>query len=169
MEPESATHVWLVLFRAARAVEKNAFNSVSALGVGLSDFAVLELLLHKGPQPVNTIGRKVLLSSGSITAAVDRLQERGLVLKTTDTNDLRSRIVELTDAGRRLIEEAFAQHAVDMEETMSILRPRERRDLVRLLKKLGLAAALRAPQDSPGRNPALPPTESFDRKSPGGP
>ncbi len=111
--------------------------------MGLSDFAVLELLLHKGPQPVNLIGRKVLLASGSITTAVDRLQERGLVLKTTAPCDLRSRIVELTPEGKELIERAFAQHALDMEETMSVLRPRERDQLVRLLKKLGLHAAAR--------------------------
>ena len=73
VEQESAIHVWLVLFKAAHAVERNAKGSIAELGLGLSDFAVLELLLHKGPQPVNRIGRKVLLSSGSISAANDAL------------------------------------------------------------------------------------------------
>ncbi len=127
MEHESGIHLWLVLFRAARAIEKTAFSSVSRLGIDLTDFAVLEVLLHKGPQPVNLIGRKVLLSSGSITAAVDRLQERGLVLKTTAAQDRRSRIVELTAEGKELIEHAFTQHALDMEETMSVLSPRRTR------------------------------------------
>ena len=143
MEQETATHVWLVLFKAARAVESNALASISGLGLCLSDFAVLELLLHKGPQPVNRLGRKVLLSSGSITAAVDRLEARGLLKRTVDPEDLRSRIVELTPGGRELTEKTFAQHVLDMEETMSVLRPREREELVRLLKKLGLWAAAR--------------------------
>jgi MarR family 2-MHQ and catechol resistance regulon transcriptional repressor len=69
---EAATRIWIVLWKAAHAIEQNAVRSVSALGLGLSEFAVLEVLLHKGPQPVNVIGRKVLLTSGSITAAVDR-------------------------------------------------------------------------------------------------
>jgi MarR family 2-MHQ and catechol resistance regulon transcriptional repressor len=64
--------VWLVLWKAARAVEQNAVNSVSRLDLGLSDFAVLEVLFHKGPQPVNVIGKRVLLTSGSITTAIDR-------------------------------------------------------------------------------------------------
>jgi len=140
---EAATHVWWVLRRAAHAIEQNAVRSISALGLGLSEFAVLEVLLHKGPQPVNVIGKKVLLTSGSITAAVDRLESRKLVRRTADTGDLRARIVQLTEKGRRLIERAFQQHAMDMEETMAVLRSSERTELIRLLKKVGMWAAAR--------------------------
>ncbi len=140
---EAATRVWMVLWKAAHAIEQNAVRSVSALGLGLSEFAVLEVLLHKGPQPVNVIGKKVLLSSGSITAAVDRLESKNLVRRTGDTGDLRARIVQLTDRGRRLVERAFQQHATDMEETMAVLRSSERTELVRLLKKVGMWAAAR--------------------------
>src|SRR3979490_1283175 len=140
---EAAPRVWLVLWKAAHAIEQNAIRSVSALGLGLSDFAVLEVLLHKGPQPVNIIGRKVLLTSGSITAAVDRLESRKLLRRTADSKDRRSRIVQLTKTGRHLIERAFQKHAMDMEETMAILRSGERVELVRLLKKVGMWAAAR--------------------------
>ena len=138
-----AIHVWLVLWKAAHAIEQNALRSVAGLGLGLSEFAVLEVLLHKGPQPVNVIGKKVLLTSGSITAAVDRLESRKLVLRTQDPEDLRARIVELTEEGRRLISEAFRQHSIDMEETLGVLSAAERAELVRLLKKAGLWAEAR--------------------------
>jgi MarR family 2-MHQ and catechol resistance regulon transcriptional repressor len=140
---ESATHVWLVLWKAAHAIERNAARSVAALGLGRSDFAVLEVLLHKGPQPVNIIGNKVLLTSGSITAAVDRLELRKLIRRTSNPTDRRSRIVQLTITGRRLIERAFQKHAIDMEGTMAVLRSQERAELVRLLKKVGMWAASR--------------------------
>jgi MarR family transcriptional regulator, 2-MHQ and catechol-resistance regulon repressor len=140
---EVATRVWLVLWKAAHAIEQNAMRSVSALGLGPSDFAVLEVLLHKGPQPVNVIGKKVLLTSGSITAAVDRLESRKLLQRRADSKDRRSRIVQLTKAGRDLIERAFQKHAVDMEDTMAVLRPAERIELIRLLKKVGMWAAAR--------------------------
>ena len=91
---DSATRVWVVLWKAVHAIEQNAVQSVSSLGLGLSDFAVLEVLLHKGPQPVNVIGKKILLTSGSITAAVDRLESKKLVRKTADPEDLRARIVQ---------------------------------------------------------------------------
>ncbi len=153
MGDDTATHVWLVLHKTARAVERNALASISQLGLGLSDFAVLELLLHKGPQPVNRIGRKVLLSSGSITAAVDRLQDRTLVERIPDQTDGRTRIVQLTDAGKTLIRQAFDQHQLDMEETMAVLRPRERTEVVTLLRKLGLFAEARADAGYSGAAP----------------
>jgi len=138
-----AIHVWLVLWKAARAVEQNAIASVSGVGLGLSDFAVLEMLLHKGPQPVNVIGKKILLTSGSITTAIDRLQARKLVHRTAHPEDQRTRLVQLTDRGRRLIADAFRQHAADMEETMAVLTSNERTELIRLLKKVGLFATAR--------------------------
>ena len=140
---ESATRVYLVLWRATRAIEENAARSVSTLGLGHSDFAVLEVLLHRGPQPVNVIGKKVLLTSASITAAVDRLETRKLLRRTSDPKDGRSRIVELTQSGRRLIEQAFQKYERDMEETMAVLKSAERVELVRLLKKVGMWAAAR--------------------------
>ncbi|MGO8796455.1 MAG: MarR family winged helix-turn-helix transcriptional regulator [Candidatus Sulfotelmatobacter sp.] len=140
---ESAIHVWLILWKAAQAVQQNAARSVAAMGLGLSDFAVLEVLLHRGPLPVNVIGKKVFLTSGSITAAIDRLESKKLVHRTADPHDLRSRTVDLTAQGRELIRRAFGQHALDIEETMAILKPRERTELIRLLKKLGMWAAAR--------------------------
>jgi MarR family 2-MHQ and catechol resistance regulon transcriptional repressor len=139
----SATRVWLILWKAARAVEQNAIHSVAGLGLCLSDFAVLEALLHKGPQPVNAIGRAVLLTSGSITSAIDRLELRKLLRRAVDPCDSRSRIVHLTSAGRALIAKTFQKHACDMEETLAVLRPSERLELVRLLKKAGMWAAAR--------------------------
>jgi MarR family transcriptional regulator, 2-MHQ and catechol-resistance regulon repressor len=139
----SALHVWLVLWKASRAIERNALSSIAGLGLGFSDFGVLETLLHKGAQPVNVIGKRILLTSGSITAAIDRLEAKRLVRRTADPADRRARPVQLTDIGRRLIEAAFERHAVDMEETLAVLNPAERRELIRLLKKAGLWAQSR--------------------------
>lgn len=139
-DESSGIRVWLILWKAAKALEQNAIRSVARLGLGLSDFAVLELLLHKGPQPVNVIGKRVLLTSGSITTAIDRLESRQLVRRAGDPEDRRSRIVALTPAGRRLIEKAFRKHATDMERALAILNATDRAELVRLLKKAGLSA-----------------------------
>ena len=139
-DESSGIRVWLILWKAAKALEQNAIRSVARLGLGLSDFAVLELLLHKGPQPVNVIGKGVLLTSGSITTAIDRLESRKLVRRTGDPEDRRSRIVTLTPAGRHLIQTAFRQHAADMEQALAVLSAPDRAELVRLLKKAGLFA-----------------------------
>jgi len=137
----SGVHVFLVLWKAARAVETYAQQSVSELEIVGSDFAVLEALLHKGPLPVNEIGRKVLLTSGSITVAVDRLETKGLAERRASKTDRRTRIVHLTKAGRKLIKRAYAEHAADMERLASAsLTTAERATLIHLLKKIGYQA-----------------------------
>ena len=138
----SGVHVFLVLWKAARAVEAYAENSVSQLEMCGSDFAVLEALLHKGPLPVNEIGRKVLLTSGSITAAIDRLEGKGLVERRAHGTDRRARVVHLTKEGKRVITRIYADHAADMDQlaTASLTR-RERETLIRLLKQIGYEAA----------------------------
>src|SRR6476619_1248665 len=134
----SGVHVFLVLWKAARAVEAYAQNSVSHLDMCGSDFAVLEALLHKGPLPVNEIGKKVLLTSGSITVAVDRLETKGLVERRAHGTDRRARIVHLTKEGRKMIALVYADHAADMEQlTSASLTRAERHTLIRLLKKIG--------------------------------
>ena len=138
----SGVHVWLVLWKAAQAVEAYAGKSIEHLEICGSDFAGLEALLHKGPLPVNEIGRKVLLTSGSITAAVDRLETKGLVERRASGADRRARIVHLTREGRRLITRAYAEHAADMERLAAdSLTRAERATLIRLLKKIGYEAA----------------------------
>ena len=136
----TAPHTYLVLWKAARAVERRAHESIAGTGLGQTDFAILEALLHKGPLPVNALGRKVLLTSGSITSAVDRLEGRGLVARADDPADRRVRRVALTAAGRRVIAPAFDRHAGELEEVVSVLTRGERATLVALLRKLGRGA-----------------------------
>jgi MarR family 2-MHQ and catechol resistance regulon transcriptional repressor len=135
-------HVWLVLAKSARALGGYAERSIEELGMCASDFGALEILLHKGPLPVNEIGRSLLLTSGSMTTAVDRLEKRGLVRRESIAGDRRTRVVHLTPAGGRLIRSAFARHAADMERATAVLSPAERRTLIDLLKKLGRAEAV---------------------------
>jgi MarR family transcriptional regulator, 2-MHQ and catechol-resistance regulon repressor len=138
MQDTSGVHVWLVLARAFRALAAHAEESLnlSRTGLGDSDFRVLEVLLHKGPLPVNTIGPKVWLTPGSISVAVDRLEKTALV-KRKNTDDRRVRLVELTAKGRALITKTFREHAAAMEEAAGALSKKERLMLLQLLKKLG--------------------------------
>jgi MarR family 2-MHQ and catechol resistance regulon transcriptional repressor len=137
----SGIHLWLILWKAYEACRAHAFRSIEKLGFCYSDFAVLECLLHKGPLPVNTVGPKVSLTSGSITTAVDRLESRGLVERKDSKTDRRARIVSLTPEGRRLIKAHFEKHERDMEEIAKTLSEKERKTLTELLKKYGMAAA----------------------------
>jgi MarR family 2-MHQ and catechol resistance regulon transcriptional repressor len=136
----SGIHVWLVLMKAHRSVLRHAQRSLEPFGLGISDFAILELLLHKGPQSVNTIGRTVSLTSGAITTAIDRLEAQGKLERGAHPTDRRSRVVCLTAKGRKEIEKIFAAHTLAMSDAARGLSGAEKATLVRLLKKLGTTA-----------------------------
>jgi MarR family 2-MHQ and catechol resistance regulon transcriptional repressor len=133
----SGVHLWLILMKAYRALGQVDARSIAASGLGLSDFAVLEMLLHKGPLPVNTIGRQVMLTSGSITTAVDRLEEKRLVRRQACPDDRRVTYVTLTTTGRTLIRRVFKVHANRLETLFEPLSATERLTLAALLRKLG--------------------------------
>src|SRR5437763_1133526 len=146
----SGTHLWLVMMKAHRTLARLATHSIESSEVCLSDFAVLEMLLHKGAQPVNEIGRRVELTSGAITTAVDRLESRRLVVREAHPSDRRARIVRLTAAGKEQAARIFAGHQAAMDLAASGLSKTERATLIELLKKLGTSAATRAAPQKPG-------------------
>ena len=116
-ETPEGIHVWLVLVKAVQAVTRLTQADLQGTDLGESDFRVLEVLLHKGPQPVNTIGPRVQLTPGSISVAVDRLHGRGLVSRVEDAGDRRIRIVDLTPAGRALIVPVFRRRAAILRKS----------------------------------------------------
>src|SRR6476660_1488946 len=138
---QGTDHVWSVMMKAMRALTRYAAADTEDTGLGLSDFGVLELLLHKGPLPVNTIGPIVDLTPGSISIAVDRLVAKGFVSRAESAEDRRIRIVALTPRGKDLIVSAFRKHSGQMKRVFSELNPEELRGLEVMLKKVGRRAA----------------------------
>jgi MarR family 2-MHQ and catechol resistance regulon transcriptional repressor len=137
----SGVHIWLVLMKAFRSLADCTGGALAEGGLGDSEFRVLEVLLHKGSMPVNAIGPKVFLTSGSISTAVDRLFRKHLVSRVGSQTDRRVHVVDLTPAGRVLIKRVFDVHARQLEELAGALTPAERNQLVIALKKLGKHAA----------------------------
>ena len=138
---QGTDYTWLVMMKAMRALTKYATAGIEETGLGLSDFGVLEILLHRGPLPVNTIGPLVDLTPGSISIAVDRLVAKGLVSRVESADDRRVRIVALTPRGKDLIAAAFRKHSGQMKKVFSELSAEELRAIEVALKKLGKRAA----------------------------
>jgi MarR family transcriptional regulator, 2-MHQ and catechol-resistance regulon repressor len=137
----TAPQLWWVMARSHHALRLLAEQSITNAGLCLTDFAALEALLHKGPLTISAIQNKVLLASGSMTAAIDRLEERGLVVRKSTSSDRRARLVQLTQEGKRVAAAYFEKHARDLEDLMSVLSAKERLQAYTSLKKLGLLAA----------------------------
>jgi len=137
----TAPRLWMVMTKSHRVLSLLAEESIAKAGLCLTDFAALEALLHKGPLTISEIQDKVLLASGSMTAAIDRLEKLGLVVRKPSANDRRARIVELTREGKRVAASCFEKHAKDLEALMSVLSEKEKGQIYGALRKLGLLAA----------------------------
>jgi MarR family 2-MHQ and catechol resistance regulon transcriptional repressor len=137
---QSAIHTWLVLMKAHRTLTRHATRSIEAVDMCLSDFAILEALLHKGPQSVRELGRRIDLTSGSMTAAIDRLETRRLVARADHATDRRAWVIHLSAEGKALITKVFAGHEDAMEKAMRGLSKTERATLTDLLRRLGTSA-----------------------------
>ena len=137
----TATRLWLVIAKSYRALSLLAEQSIANTGLCLTDFVALEALLHKGPLTISEIQDKVRLASGSMTAAVDRLENLGLVVRKSSPTDRRARVVHLTVEGKCLAVSCFERHAKDLEALMSALSQKEKEQLYESIKKLGLLAA----------------------------
>ena len=146
-EGTSAASLWLVMAKAYRSMQVYVEGTMAEMGIGMSDFMILEALLHKGPMSMSQIGDKVLLANPSMTAAVDRLTRQGFVMRQSPGDgDRRVRTVELTACGRKLIRTIFERHVEDLESIMHGICPEQRAALRAGLKSIGLAAKAKTEQ-----------------------
>jgi MarR family 2-MHQ and catechol resistance regulon transcriptional repressor len=139
---EETDRVWLEMLSTMRALKKYATADVEGIGLGLSDFAVLKVLLSKGTLPVNAIGPMVDLTPGSISMAVDRLVAKGLVSRVESAEDRRVRMVALSSRGKNLIVSALRKHSRHMKRVFSELSSEELRSLEVAIKKVGKRTAV---------------------------
>lgn len=129
--------VFIALSRVQRSVMDIANKSIQSYGLNPTEFAVLELLYHKGTQPLQQIGEKILIASGSITYVVDKLEKKGLVERKPSQNDRRVIYAYLTERGIQLISSIFPNHEEVIHDSLHMLSNDEKDQLLRLLKKIG--------------------------------
>jgi MarR family 2-MHQ and catechol resistance regulon transcriptional repressor len=139
-KPPEAIHTWLIMIKASQSIARYALQPLLAEELGDSDFRVLDVLLHKGPMPVNAIGPKVDLNPGSVSVAVDRLYKKRLVSRVESESDRRVRTVSLTERGRRVFLPIFRQHATLLKRAFQDVSPDEQRQMEEVLKKIGRRA-----------------------------
>jgi MarR family transcriptional regulator, 2-MHQ and catechol-resistance regulon repressor len=135
-----AIHTWSIMLKALRAIRHLALPPILMEGLGDSDFRVLDVLLDKGPMPVNAIGPKVDLNPGSVSVAVDRLYKKGLVSRVESESDRRVRTVSLTEKGRRVFVPIFRQHAALIKRAFQDVSPEEQRQLEEVLERIARRA-----------------------------
>ncbi|MEN1759192.1 MarR family transcriptional regulator [Anoxynatronum sibiricum] len=136
-ETFTSLKLFVVLNRAARSVNDRIAEDIRSHGLNPTEFAVMELLYNKGDQPVQVIGKKVLIASSSITYVVDKLQNRGYVERSACPNDRRVIYTKLTGRGRDLMKRIFPEHAEMIQQLFSHLTMDEKKMLAEQLKSIG--------------------------------
>ncbi|MCI3927230.1 MarR family transcriptional regulator [Paenibacillus sp. TRM 82003] len=137
---ERSLRLFRVLNRAFRSVSEHSTRDIKTNGLNPTEFAVLELLYHKGPIPLQQIGSRLLILSGGVTYTVDKLENAGYVVRRSCEEDRRVTFAEVTEEGQRLMESIFPKHALALHAAMSGLTDEEKETAATLLKKLGLKA-----------------------------
>lgn len=139
-KPVEALHAWLIMLKAWQSMSRYLLQALVEEGLGESDFRVLEVLLHKGPMPVNAIGPKVYLNPGSVSVAVDRLYKKGFVSRVECSEDRRVRTVSLTEEGRQMFVPLFRRHTALIKRAFQDVSVEELRHIEMVLKKIGTRA-----------------------------
>lgn len=146
MTQEECLALWRALLRASRLIEESVRRTADTHGLCASDLAVLDQLREHGSLSVSALGQAVALTSGSITSAVHRLCDRGLVARRGCKEDARSKMVDLLPTGRHLAETATRDQARALARAFSVLDASERRHALALLEKLAAGPEIESPE-----------------------
>lgn len=129
----------MALARCASSVSRVAARDIARYGLTQAQFAVLEVLYHKGPMALCSIGEKLLVTSGNITYVADQLEKSGLLKRQRSQEDRRVILARLTARGEALLEKHFPSHAECLRDAARHLSPRDQAELAKLLKRWGKA------------------------------
>ncbi|MBB5173996.1 MarR family winged helix-turn-helix transcriptional regulator [Texcoconibacillus texcoconensis] len=140
VDQDLSLKLFVVLSRATRAITDQVEEDIKSHGLNPTEFAVLELLYHKGEQPIQQIGKKVLLASGSITYVVDKLEKKGYLHRKACPKDRRVTYAMITEEGSHLMAHIFPKHSEGIQQIFGGLGPEEKEVMIEKLKKLGFHA-----------------------------
>ncbi len=137
---QDSLKLFVVLLKAAKTLSDLSMQDMKQYGMSPSEFKVIELLYHKGAIPIQKIASQILMSSGTMTFNVDKLEKKQLLRRVPCANDRRVTYAELTEHGKQRFDEIFEHHARYLDSVMQSLNTEEKRTAIELLKRLGKGA-----------------------------
>lgn len=137
---DDSLKLFVVLLKAAKTLSDLSMVDMKKYGTSPSEFKIVELLYHKGAIPIQKIAERILMSSGTMTFNIDKLEKKQWLRRVPCAKDRRVIYAELTDLGKQHFEDMFAQHAAYIDSIMQALSADEKRQATELLKKLGKGA-----------------------------
>jgi MarR family transcriptional regulator, 2-MHQ and catechol-resistance regulon repressor len=138
-EKQRVLKLQTVLFKAFKEIEGRTRNDIRNYGLNSSEFGTLEYVYHKGKQPIQRVGERMLMANSSMTYVIDKLEKRNLVKRIESEGDRRITYVDLTEEGRTFFESIFKVHVQTLKDMYRVLEAEEQRDLIDMLKRIGQA------------------------------
>ncbi|WP_211749870.1 MarR family transcriptional regulator [Paenibacillus sp. Marseille-Q4541] len=132
--------LFVILSKAYKVIMEQAVKDMKKHGLSETEFAMLELLYHKGKFPMQQMGEKLLITSGGITYTADKLENKELLQRVACPSDRRVTYAEITEQGKELFQDIFPAHQKVIASMMTGLTQEEKAEAMYLLKKLGLSA-----------------------------
>ena len=139
-ENRQALRLYVALTRTYKALLDKDQRNIRSYGLNTSEFGVLELLYNKGSHPIQQIGDKILITSGTMTYVIDKLEEKGLLVRRPCDNDRRIIYAELTETGKNKMTEILPNHYQALAESVDSLTSAEKEIMIEMLKKISFSS-----------------------------
>jgi MarR family transcriptional regulator, 2-MHQ and catechol-resistance regulon repressor len=136
MESKCTNNPFLILMQTSRALQERIRDEMAIHNLSITEFSVLEVLFHKGKQTIQQIGTSILISSGSMTYIIDKLEQKALLIRTACPDDRRAIHVTLTEKGIELMNKVMSKHENFVDYAFDSLNSSDAETLVHLLKKV---------------------------------
>ncbi|RYG74197.1 MarR family transcriptional regulator [Lentibacillus lipolyticus] len=137
MRENLSLKTFVVLMKASKSVMEHVKDNIQSFDMKTSDFTVLEALYHKGAMTVKQISEAVLISTGSMTYVIDKLETKGLLERCPCPDDRRVIHIHITDEGTKLMDEIFPRHQQAIENLFQDITPEEKNTVIDVLKRIG--------------------------------
>lgn len=136
MERTCTNRSYIVLMQTSKAIHERIKIEMTKNKLNITEFSVLESLYLKGKQTIQQIGNTILISSGSMTYVIDKLEQKGLLNRNNCPNDRRAIHVTLTTDGMDLMNKILPKHQKFIDSMFGSLNSEEEETVVKLLKKV---------------------------------
>lgn len=128
----------IALNRTINTVNKRSIENFRSYGLTMNQFAVLEVLYHKGELRIKDIMEKILSTGGNMTVVIQNLERDGYIEKCQDPKDSRASLIKITKQGEEVMKCIFPKHLVILNDQFHLLQDEEKQQLITLLKKIGV-------------------------------
>lgn len=137
---DSRIKAFTVFVKSSQSIQKLIKQDFLKKDINLNEYAVMELLYHRGDQPIQSIGKRILMGGGSITYVIDKLENKGFLSRESSKEDRRKIYACITEKGKSYMDQRVPEHEQLISTIFEEWDDDEVEDAINLLKRIGIHA-----------------------------